>query len=151
MIPYHGGPFSDRTVAAEVYRGRHGMISFARPGQLELIAECAQSFALDNGAFTAWRAGRRVEDWNVYYRWVEMWRRHPGCDFALIPDVIEGSELENDDLVAEWPFDDCGVPVHSACLGKRWASPRRTEKTRRGGALQRGGYGSHCLWVGGHL
>lgn len=112
LIPYHGGPFSDRAVAAEIYRGRHAMVSFVRPEQLELIAECAQSFALDNGAFTAWRAGRPVQDWEAYYRWVAAWRRHPGCDFALIPDVIEGSEDENDALVADWPFEDCGVPVY---------------------------------------
>src|SRR5262249_34967738 len=36
-------------------------------------------------------------------RWIEAWRNHPGFDFAIIPDVIEGSEEENDDLLAEWP------------------------------------------------
>ena len=30
---------------------------------------------------------------------------------VLIPDVIEGQEDQNDELLAEWPFVDCGVPV----------------------------------------
>lgn len=47
MTPYHGERFSDRNIAAEIYRGRHAMVSFARPEQLEFIGECAQSFALD--------------------------------------------------------------------------------------------------------
>ena len=88
------------------------MVSFARPEQLEFIAECAQSFALDNGAFTAWRAGKPITDWEAYYRCVERWKQHPGCDFALIPDVIGGTEEDNDALLADWPFLDCGVPVY---------------------------------------
>ena len=52
------------------------MVPFARPAQLELIAECTQSCALDDGAFTAWRAGRPVRDWTPYYRWVEEWKQH---------------------------------------------------------------------------
>lgn len=87
------------------------MVSFARPEQLELIAECAQSFALDSGAFTAWRVGKPITDWELYYRWVERWKQHPGCDFALIPDVIGGTEEDNDALLGDWPFLDCGVPV----------------------------------------
>jgi hypothetical protein len=58
------------------------------------------------------RSGRRVSTaltGTSYYRWVEAGRTHPGFDFAIIPDVIDGSEEENDDLMGEWPFFD-GVP-----------------------------------------
>ncbi|MCZ2079322.1 MAG: hypothetical protein LC130_30515 [Bryobacterales bacterium] len=111
MIAYHGGPFSDPMIAAEVWRKHHAMISFARKEQIDVAAEHASSFALDNGAFSLWRGGRRQAGWCCYYRWVESWRNHPGFDFAIIPDVIDGSEEEDDDLLAEWPFLD-GVPVY---------------------------------------
>ena len=39
------------------------------------------------------------------------WHRHPGFDWALIPDVIDGTESENDELLSEWPTDLPGVPV----------------------------------------
>jgi hypothetical protein len=87
------------------------MISFARNEQIGIAAEHASSFALDNGAFSLWRAGQHSPTWDSYYRWVEAWRNHPGFDFAIIPDVIDGSEEENDDLLAEWPFF-YGVPVY---------------------------------------
>jgi len=111
MIAYHGGPFSDATIAAGIWRKHHAMISFARNEQIGIAAEYASSFALDNGAFSLWRAGQHRPAWDSYYRWVEAWRNHPGFDFAIIPDVIDGSEEENDDLLAEWPFVD-GVPVY---------------------------------------
>lgn len=113
MIPYHGGPFSDSKIAAEIYRHHHAMVSFARPEQVELVAEHCRGFALDNGAFTRWKAAAGAAlDWDEYYRWVERWKSHPGCDFALIPDVIDGTEQQNDDLLADWPFDDIGTPVY---------------------------------------
>jgi hypothetical protein len=110
VIHYHGGPITPETCAYRVWRGRHAMVSFAEPRQLELAASVCQSFTLDNGAFSLWRAGRAT-DWPAYYAWCETWLPHPACDWAVIPDVIEGSENENDDLIAAWPFGDRGVPV----------------------------------------
>jgi hypothetical protein len=86
------------------------MMSFAHPDQLPLAAEVCQSFALDNGAFSMWRGGK-VPAWTEYYTWVKDWKRHPGFDWALIPDVIDGNEEANDYLVGEWPHGLCGVPV----------------------------------------
>jgi hypothetical protein len=111
MTIYHGSPFSDLRIAAEVYRGRHALISHARPAQLELAAEVGSSFGLDSGAFSAWRAGLPIRDWSAYYRFVERWKNHPGCSLVLIPDVIEAPEEANDALIDEWPFLDCGVPI----------------------------------------
>lgn len=103
MIHYHGGPITPAAAALRTWTGRHAFVSFARPEQLPLAAEVCQSFALDNGAFSLWRAGTPV-DWAAYYAWVADWRRHPGFNFAVVPDVIDGTETENDDLAAEWPF-----------------------------------------------
>ncbi|EJG4160400.1 hypothetical protein M9530_004977, partial [Escherichia coli] len=56
MIHYHGGPITPDTCAMRAWKGRHAFISFAHSGQINLAAEYCQSFALDNGAFTAWKA-----------------------------------------------------------------------------------------------
>lgn len=51
-------------------------------------------------------------NWTPYYQFVCALYRHPGFDFALIPDVIDGTEQENRALMAAWPFDkSVGVPV----------------------------------------
>lgn len=110
MIHYHGGPITPETCAHRAWNGRHAFVSFAHPGQIELAASVCQSFALDNGAFSLWKAGTAT-DWPAYYDWCARWLRHPACDWAVIPDVIEGTEAENDKLVAEWPHGTRGVPV----------------------------------------
>ena len=112
MIHYHGGPFSSEAVASKVLYRRHAMVSFAERGPLPIVSEVCQSFALDNGAFTLWSSGHRP-DWIEYYSWVEEARTHPGFDFALIPDVIDGTEEQNDTLLSEWPAEMrfASVPV----------------------------------------
>jgi hypothetical protein len=103
MIHYHGGPITPDPCAIKVWTARHAFISFAATQQMNLAAEISQSFALDNGAFTLWKRGSGVH-WPDYYAWVNIWRNHPGFDFAVVPDVIEGSEDENDQLASKWPF-----------------------------------------------
>lgn len=103
MIHYHGGPITPDPCAIKAWRARHAFVSFAAPQQIGLAARLSQSFALDNGAFSFWKAKRPV-NWLGYYCWVDEWRHHPGCDFAIIPDIIDGSEADNDQLANEWPF-----------------------------------------------
>lgn len=92
-------------------RARHALVSHMHPRQIALVAAICQSFCLDNGAFSAWRAGSPILDWHPYYAWCALWLNHPGCDFALIPDVIDGTVVDNDRLIAEWPHGHRGVPV----------------------------------------
>lgn len=103
MIHYHGGPITPDTCALRVWTARHAFVSFAATQQMDLAAQVTQSFALDNGAFSFWKTGQEVR-WADYYEWVGLWRTHPGFDFAVVPDVIEGTEEENDALAAEWPY-----------------------------------------------
>lgn len=103
MIHYHGGPITPETCALRAWHARHAFISYAHPRQLPLAASVAQSFALDNGAFSFWKADKAT-DWPGYYAWVREWQTHPGFDWAVVPDVIEGSEADNDALANEWPF-----------------------------------------------
>lgn len=102
MIHYHGTPFGGPSIdAGRFLRKRHAFVSFAAPSQIELVAEVCQSFALDNGAFSTWRNGR-VYDFNGFYSWAMEWYNHPGFDWLIIPDVIDGNEEQNDDLIDKW-------------------------------------------------
>jgi hypothetical protein len=66
---------------------------------------------LDNGAFSFWRAGKTCSDWSWYYTWVDRWLNSM-TDFWIIPDVIGGSEEENDRLIARRALSlSEGVPV----------------------------------------
>jgi hypothetical protein len=56
---------------------------------------------LDNGAFSAWTRSTAT-DWADFYRWVAPHLRHP--HWAIIPDVIDGDEAANDQLLVECPL-----------------------------------------------
>jgi hypothetical protein len=116
MIHYHGGPILPESAGFAAWSGRHAFVSFAHPSQIKMAAAVSQSFALDNGAFSIWRKTRgSTPDWSRYYDWVAEWSPSPGFDFAVIPDVIEGTEDENDRLLDEWPFPEwVGAPVWHA-------------------------------------
>lgn len=111
LIHYHGTPMGGpRQDAARFLMGRHALVPFSYTDDLPIVADVCQSFCLDNGAFTVWKKGGEV-DVPAYIAWARLWHRHPGFDFALIPDVIDGDEATNDELVAAWPKDIEGVPV----------------------------------------
>lgn len=101
MIHYHGTPITPRSVAIEMLRRRHGLVSYAHPEQMGIVAEVCQSFVLDNGAFTYWKQGGSINV-ELYANWVKKWWKHPGFDFCLIPDVIGGTEAENEAMFASW-------------------------------------------------
>ena len=84
-------------------------MSFAAPHQAKLVHEIGQAVMLDNGAFSLWRAVKAT-DWSGFYRWADPWLDYP-TTWAVIPDVIEGTDEENDALIAAWPFADRGAPV----------------------------------------
>jgi hypothetical protein len=117
MIHYHGLPITSVGSAAAVsaINAGHAFISFRSPEQLSLAIEICQSFAVDNGAFSAWKSGNPIIDWSRYYAWVGGLHRVPSFDFAVIPDVIDGSESDNDTLLAQWPWRNTapwiGAPV----------------------------------------
>lgn len=111
MIHYHGTPVGgSRQDAAKFLLGRHALVPFSRPDDVAIVAEACQSFVFDNGAFTVWKQGGQL-DIPGYIEWCRQWHRHPGFEWALIPDVIDGDEQQNDELVAAWPKDIEGVPV----------------------------------------
>lgn len=100
MIHYHGMPFSGGSKNHLSLATKHAMVSYAEPGSIAEVAELCQSFCLDNGAFSAWKRGLPM-DIDGFYEWADAWLRHPGADFAIIPDVIDGSEADNDALLKD--------------------------------------------------
>lgn len=102
MIHYHGTPIGGkRADVARILSGRHAFVSFLAQEDLPVVAEVCESFAFDNGAFTAWKQGQPL-DREAYWQWCEEWHRHPAFDWCIIPDVIDGTDHDNDDLIAWW-------------------------------------------------
>jgi hypothetical protein len=111
MILYHGTPISGgKDDARQFLAGRHALISYAYPDHLEVAKGVAETFVLDNGAFTAWKQGKNV-CFDSYTRWVELHSKHFRYNWCLIPDVIDGTEKTNTQLIDEFPVELCGVPI----------------------------------------
>jgi hypothetical protein len=123
MIHYHGTPIGgSRQDAARFLAGRHALVPFPRQDDLGIVSDVCQSFVFDNGAFSIWKKGGRL-DVDGYTRLVDDWHKHPGFDWALIPDVIDGDEDANDLLLEVWPEHLDGVPV--------WHLHESTERLQR--------------------
>ena len=113
MNLYHGAPCGGtREDARAFFSGRCGLASFAHRGQLDIVQTYCKSYVLDNGAFSIWRKGGKL---NVpeFYDWVRENRHHHNFDFYFIPDVIDGGESVNWGLIDNVPNDlkELGVPI----------------------------------------
>jgi hypothetical protein len=117
MIVYHGTPLGgDRAGVARFLNGRHALVPFLRQEDCAVALACCQSVVFDNSAFTAWKQGEPITDWEPYYEWCREYARHPAFAWAIIPDVVDGTEKQNDALIHEWQtqcwdFHNRGVPV----------------------------------------
>ncbi len=99
MIHYHGTPITPKSVI-QTLAGKHFLIPFARPENLEWCLENGQSNVGDNSAFTLRRLnpGAFTYVWDAYYQWVRPILSYPQ-NWVIIPDVIGGTEAANDELV----------------------------------------------------
>lgn len=100
MIHYHGTPITPRHKLLEM-QGRHFCVSFADPRDLETVLKIGQSVMMDNGAFTAYTKGKLM-DKAGYCAWCEEYLVAP--NWAVIPDVIGGSEDQQKECLKEWAF-----------------------------------------------
>jgi hypothetical protein len=95
--------------AMETMGGKHFCVSYARPDDLKRCLRIGQSLMLDNGAFSAKTRGLPF-DRDGFYAWVEPLLVHP--HWGVVPDVIDGSEDEQREMVKSWPFrKEMGIPV----------------------------------------
>lgn len=89
--------------------GKHFCVSFAHPYDASICLQIGQSVMWDNGAFSAYTRGAKFEP-EKYYAWLEDKLGHP--HWAVIPDVINGDEAQQRELLKSWPFKiDLGCPV----------------------------------------
>ena len=108
MIHYHGTPLTPRA-ALHTMAGKHFCVSYADPRDADVCLQIGQSVMWDNGAFSLFTQGQDV-NWNKFYSWVEPRLGHP--HWAVIPDVIDGGERENNKLISEWPHSyELSAPV----------------------------------------
>jgi hypothetical protein len=115
VIHYHGTPIGGtRQDCAKFLMGRHALIPFGSQEDTGPVLDGCQSFVLDNGAFTHWRKGNGSIDFDAYWSWAHSLYRHPGFDWCLIPDIIDGTEADNVNWVMKWVRSGAkakGVPV----------------------------------------
>lgn len=149
MIHYHGSPITPAGSASRVLQGKHAFVSYGCPDQLPIVIEVCQSFALDNGAFSAWMAGKPITDWMPFYRFVLENMNRPGFDFFVIPDVIDGTENENDRLVRDCPFPKhMAAPVwhmHESLIRLQWLA-RTYPRVCIGSSGQFSTIGTNAWW-----
>lgn len=81
--------------------GKHFCVSFAAPNDADICQRIGQSVMWDNGAFSLHTKNKAV-NWTLFYRWLEPRIGHP--NWAVIPDVIDGTPEQNEELVKQWPF-----------------------------------------------
>lgn len=107
-IHYHGTPITPHAVLYQM-AGRHFCVSFHRPDQIVICDQIGQSVMLDNGAFSVWKI-KVKPNWPGFYAWSDRWLDRP-TNWAIIPDVIEGDDADQDALIGQWPHGDRGAPV----------------------------------------
>lgn len=100
MIHYHGTPMSPRRELHKL-SGRHFCVPFSDGRDATTCLQIGQSVMFDNGAFSAHTRGETF-DVNKYIEWIEPKLGAP--HWAVIPDVIDGSEFEQRELIGKWPF-----------------------------------------------
>lgn len=114
MKCYHGTPIGgSRQDVARFLIGRDALVPFHRQDDMGVVGDVCRSFVFDNGAFSVWKRGE-VLDVPGYMSWIRDWCKHPGFEWALIPDVIDGNEADNDALIDEFAqagLSNYGVPV----------------------------------------
>ena len=96
MIKYHGTPITPFDVFNKYMKDRNVLIPFPDKRDFNRAKEYANRIIIDNGAFSVWKKGINI-DWNDYYDWIETIIND--IDYFFIPDVINGTELENDELI----------------------------------------------------
>lgn len=99
MIKYHGTPITPKAIFLESMKNRNCLVSFANQQDLKIAIKYCNKIILDNGAFSFWTKKKKI-DWSEYYSWVS--KNYEKIDYYIIPDVIDGTEKENDDLIVDF-------------------------------------------------
>jgi len=100
---YHGTPIGGpRDAPARFIQGRDVLIPYARPDDLPVALEVARSIITDCSSYPIWQKGQGEVDYDGYVEWLLTFYRHPCFDWAIIPDIIDGTEEQNYRWVRDW-------------------------------------------------
>lgn len=110
---FHGTPVTPNSIFIDHLRFRNVLISYARPDQFKLAKVHAKEIMIDNGAFSIWNKNKRLKNpkpttWDAYYEWID--EIYADITEFILPDVIDGSEAENDALLKDCSLMN-GIPV----------------------------------------
>jgi hypothetical protein len=108
MLKFHGTPVGGTAKDAIMFlSGRNALFSYYTKGHIQEVLECCDSFIIDNGAFSHWKSGKGEINLSEYFDWQLPLSKHPAHYFTIIPDVIDGTEEQNDKLLLEWEKRKC--------------------------------------------
>lgn len=99
MIKFYGTPLSPIKIFEEALTGKNVLIPFPRRDDFNRAVKLCNKIMIDNGAFTFWTKKKAI-NWDDYYIWVDTVMDQ--IDYFIIPDVIDGTEEENDQLIANY-------------------------------------------------
>lgn len=111
MIKYHGTPITPFTIFNDYMIDKNVLIPYPDKRDFDRATSVSKRIIIDNGAFSVWKKGISI-DWNNYYDWIK--EIYSKIDYYFIPDVINGSEAENDELIdycINLDIKDKGIPV----------------------------------------
>jgi hypothetical protein len=111
VLHFHVTPVGgSKEMARTFLRNRYALVSIEYPTEVDIVKEVCKGYIIDNGAYTAWR-NKRFIDFKKYINFIEQ-HRTDRLMWAFIPDVIDGTVEENDNLCKAWPSHLPGVPVY---------------------------------------
>lgn len=151
MLKFHGTPIGGSKKDAIMFlSGRNALFSYFNKGHIEEVIECCDLFVVDNGAFSHWRTTGGTLDIDGYAKFVETYQKLPNHLFHIIPDVIDGTEEQNDKMLEQWEsmnistagssspvfhlgesldrFDRLSKKYSTVCLGSTSKWPRNGSK-----------------------
>lgn len=103
MKCFHGTPIGGtRQDVARFLMGRDALVPYKRPDDLPIALEVCRSIIADCSSYSIWEEGRGEVDYDGYVQWVQTFYRHPCFEWAIIPDIIDGSEEQNYRWVRDW-------------------------------------------------
>lgn len=100
MLHYHGTPITPKA-SIEAMKGKHMCISFSDPRDADWSIKNAQSIMWDNGAFSSYTKGKPFKK-DQFIAWLD--DKLYAANWAVIPDVIDGTVSEQREMAADWPY-----------------------------------------------
>lgn len=110
MEKFHGTPITPKEVFELSMIGKNCLIPWFDPRDLFRALEICNKVIIDNSAYSIHNSGKKV-NWNDFYEWIQPFKDK--IEFFFIPDVIDGTEKENNLLINDYfnRNEKKGVPV----------------------------------------